>query len=374
MKQIIKLGFVLAAYASVACVSLAVVYNLTAPAIEAVKLAKASAGMKIVFEDADTFSPASDFEKDSASAITVNALHTAQKDGKVIGAVIEAAGATYDKAVMLVGLDLNRTITGIQFLSLTDTPGFGQRAAEPAFTDQFKGLEAAKTLEAGSDFDGISGATITTKGVTNIVNYAVWAAGDYLAKNYGGQAGTGGAPVVEAAPAVFDFDTAFAELFPAQEGGEKPIYTEAEEYREKAVKKLRVDKVWTVSADGKQLGALAAVTGTSYHGTVSVLTAVDTERTIIGCRITDLNDTPNIGMRALEKDFYGQFTGKSSDDPLIVKEGVDALSGATITSAAVADAVKVGAMQAAEAAAQKGGKAVPAYTHSYPLNELQEEE
>ena len=142
----------------------------------------------------------------------------------------------------------------------------------------------------------------------------------------------------------------------------------------KAVKKLRVDKVWTVSADGKQLGALAAVTGTSYHGTVSVLTAVDTERTIIGCRITDLNDTPNIGMRALEKDFYGQFTGKGSDDPLIVKEGVDALSGATVTSAAVADAVKVGAMQAAEAAAQKGGKAVPAHAHSYPLNELQEEE
>ena len=374
MKQIIKSGFILAAYASVACVALALVYNTTAPAIERVKQAKASAGMKIVFEQADVFNPVQDFEKDESNPISINAVHTAQKDGKVIGAVIEAAGATYDKAVMLVGLDLQRTITGIQFLSLTDTPGFGQRAAEPAFTDQFKGLSASGNLEAGTDFDGLSGATITTKGVTSIINYAVWAAGDYLSKNYGGAAGTGSAPVAEAPPSVFDFDTALAELFPVQEGDEKPVCAEAEEYREKAVKKLRVDNVWTVSANGKQLGALAAVTGTSYHGTVSVLTAVDTERTIIGCRITDLNDTPNIGQRALEKGFYGQFTGKSTDDPLIVKEGVDALGGATVTSAAVADAVKVGAIQAAQAAAQKGGKAAPAQADLYPLNELQEKE
>lgn len=351
MKQIIKLGFVLAAYASVACVSLAVVYNLTAPAIEAVKLAKASAGMKVVFEDADTFSPVSDFEKDSASAISVNAVHTAQKGGKVIGAVIEAAGATYDKAVMLVGLDLNRTITGIQFLSLTDTPGFGQRAAEPAFTDQFKGLNAAKTLEAGSDFDGISGATITTKGVTNIINYAVWTAGDYLAKNHGGQAGSSGAPVVEAAPTVFDFDTAFAQLFPAEEGTEAPAYTEIPEFSGIQAGTLTVNKVWTVSSGGKIVGALASVSGPSFNqAQASVLTAVNTERTIIGCRITELNDTPNIGMRALEKDFYEQFAGKSADDAFAVNEGIDALSGATITSAAVTDMVKTGALHAADAA------------------------
>ncbi|MGI5173905.1 FMN-binding protein [Treponema sp. OMZ 840] len=356
MKQIIKLGFVLAAYASVACVSLALVYNLTAPAIEAAKQAKAGAGMKIVFEQADSFVPAQNFEKDAASAVTVNALHTAQKGGKVIGAVIEAAGATYDKAVMLIGLDLNRTITGIQFLTLTDTPGFGQRAAEPAFTDQFKGLPASKNLEAGTDFDGLSGATITTKGVANIINYAVWAAGDYLAKNHGGQAGTGGAPVVEAAPSVFDFDTALAELFPVEEGAEKPVYTEVPEVAGTQAGSMTVNKVWTVSSGGKIIGAMASVSGQSFNqAQASVLTAVNTERTIIGCRITELNDTPNIGQRALEKDFYEQFTGKSADDAFAVNEGIDALSGATITSAAITEMVKTGAAQASAALSAQGG-------------------
>jgi len=66
MKKILKLGFILAAYASVACVSLALVYNVTAPAIERVKQEKAGAGMKIVFAQADAFVPVQDFERDAA--------------------------------------------------------------------------------------------------------------------------------------------------------------------------------------------------------------------------------------------------------------------------------------------------------------------
>ena len=71
--EILKLGFILAAYASVACVSLALVYNVTAPAIERVKQEKAGAGMKIVFAQADAFVPVQDFERDAANPIAVNA-------------------------------------------------------------------------------------------------------------------------------------------------------------------------------------------------------------------------------------------------------------------------------------------------------------
>ena len=374
MKNILKLGFTLAAYATVACVSLAFVYNVTAPAIERVKQEKAGAGMKIVFEQADSFVPVQNFERDAANPIAINALYTAEKGGKTIGAVVEAAGATYDKATMLIGLDLNRTITGVQFLSLTDTPGFGQRANEPEFLNQFTGLNAENTLEAGKDFDGLSGASITTKGVTNIVNYAVWVAGNYLAANHGGKAGSGAAPAAPKAAAVFDFESAFAELFPAKEGSSAPSHTEIPGMQAKTVNKIRIDNMWTISSDGKTIGVMAAATGASYHGTASVLTAVDMERNIIGARITALNDTPNIGQRALEEDFYNQFAGKSADANLLVKDGLDALSGATITSASVADIVKVSAVEAASQAAAQGGKAASAGSEEYALNGLEMEE
>ena len=374
MKKILKLGFILAAYASVACVSLALVYNVTAPAIERVKQEKAGAGMKIVFEQADSFVPVQNFERDAANPIAINALYTAEKGGKVLGAVVEAAGATYDKATMLIGLDLNRTITGIQFLSLTDTPGFGQRANEPEFLNQFTGLNAENTLEAGKNFDGLSGASITTKGVTNIVNYAVWVAGNYLAANHGGKAGSGAAPAAPKAAAVFDFESAFAELFPAKEGSSVLSYTEIPGMQSKTVNKIRIDNMWTVFSDGKTIGVMAAATGASYHGSASVLTAVDMERRIIGVRITALNDTPNIGQRALEEDFYNQFAGKSADANLLVKDGLDVLSGATITSASVADIVKVSAVEAASQATARGGKAAPAGSGEYALNGLEMEE
>ena len=374
MKNILKLGFTLAAYATVACVSLAFVYNVTAPAIERVKQEKAGAGMKIVFEQADSFVPVQNFERDAANPIAINALYTAEKGGKVLGAVVEAAGPTYDKATMLISLDLNRTITGIQFLSLTDTPGFGQRANEPEFLNQFKNLNAEKTLEAGKDFDGLSGATITTKGVTNIVNYAVWVAGNYLAANHGGKAGSGAAPAAPKKAAAFDFESAFAELFPAKEGSSAPSHTEIPGMQAKTVHKIRIDNMWSVSSDGKTIGIMAAATGASYHGTASVLTAVDMERNIIGARITALNDTPNIGQKALEEDFYNQFAGKNADANLLVKDGLDALSGATITSASIADIVKVSAVEAASQATAQGGKAAPAGSGEYALNGLEMEE
>ena len=74
---------------------------------------------------------------------------------------------------MLVGIRSDKTITSIQFLSLTDTPGFGQKALEPAFKDQFNGKSANDEFAIGADVDAISGSTITTKGVITIIKNAV---------------------------------------------------------------------------------------------------------------------------------------------------------------------------------------------------------
>lgn len=183
MNQTFKLGIVLALYASVACACLALVYQFTEPTITAAKIAKANAAMKVVFTTASNFEQATDFTDEENRSVKAEKLFLAQSEGKTVGAVVQATGPTYDRATILIGIDLNQHITGIQFLSLTDTPGFGQKATEPAFYNQFSGLSAQKPLELNTDFDAITGATITSKGIASIINHGVRLTEIYLKKN-----------------------------------------------------------------------------------------------------------------------------------------------------------------------------------------------
>lgn len=371
MKNMLKLGFALAAFASVACVLLALVNSFTEPVIAAAAQEEVNAGLSVVFPGADSFELAGDFVPDVAGTVKVESLYLAKKDGKVVGAVVQATGPTYDKATILLGLDMNRTITGMQFLSISDTPGFGQKATEPWFYTQFAGKSADDPFVAGDDVDTISGATITTRGVAQIVKYASYIAGEYLAKHYGADASSGATPVIQEAATVFNYDDAYNSLFP------KDLFPDAEfnqisEGLNRVVRSMVVEKQILVTEDGKPVGAMVAVRGQTYKNGGTVLTAVDALGKIIGARIIELDDTPNLGQRALEEEFYGQFAGKSVNQPLIVGADFDAISGATITSACVADMVKVGAIEADKIIADAIGKTVSSM--DYPLNQLYREE
>jgi electron transport complex protein RnfG len=192
MKQMVKLGLTLAAYAVAACFLLALVNNFTAPVILQHQKDKANEGMKIVYAAADDFEEVTDYEK-PAGQYTVDALYLAKKDGKTIGVVAKASGPTYDRATLLVGFDLNHTVTGVQFLELTDSPGFGQKAKDPSFTvasgktfyGQFAGKNADDGFISGKTFDAITGATFTSKGVGSILEQASKTAFGYLAAQNG---------------------------------------------------------------------------------------------------------------------------------------------------------------------------------------------
>lgn len=369
MKNMLKLGLSLAIYASVACVCLSLVNMVTAPAIAAAKERELNAGLAVVFADADTFAPAPNFVADTATSIKVTNLYLAKKGDQVMGAVVQANGPTYDKAEMLIGVTLNRSITGIQFLSLSDTPGFGQKAAEPEFSNQFAGKSIDDAFSAGDDVVAISGATITTKGVSQLIKYAAYIAGEYLATNHGGVAGTGEAPVIAEAATPFTYEEACASLFPAEEYGDITI-TEVAEGVGDIARKMLVEKKALATSGDKIVAALVAVRGQTYKYDGVVLTAVGADGNIIGARITELNDTPNIGQLALEENFYSQFTGLSAQQQILNSEGAyDALTGATITSDCIADMVKVGAVEAVNLLAEKG-LGVTAIDHSgYQLNE-----
>ena len=369
MKNMLKLGLSLAIYASVACVCLSLVNMVTAPAIAAAKERELNAGLAVVFADADTFAPAPNFVADTATSIEVTNLYLAKKGDQVMGAVVQAKGPTYEKkAEMLIGITLNRSITGIQFLSLSDTPGFGQKAKEPEFADQFAGKSVDDAFSAGDDVTAISGATITTKGVSQLIKYAAYIAGEYLATNHGGVAGTGEAPVIAEAATPFTFEEACVSLFPVEEYGDITI-TEVAEGVGDIARKMLVEKKALATSGDKIVAALVAVRGQTYKYDGVVLTAVGADGNIIGARITELNDTPNIGQLALEENFYSQFTGLSAQQQILNSEGAyDALTGATITSDCIADMVKVGAVEAVNLLAEKG-LGVTAIDHSgYQLN------
>ena len=75
-----------------------------------------------------------------------------------------------------MGVKDDGTMTGISFLSISETAGMGMRADTDDFKDQFKDRKTekityTKTGAAGADqIDALSGATITTNAMTNGVN------------------------------------------------------------------------------------------------------------------------------------------------------------------------------------------------------------
>ena len=160
MKDTIKLAVVLSLYTVVACFSLALVHSFTEPIIQKTKEENS---FESIVEHLDRIE----------SKVAIQAAHVAKKGEEVIGLTIQAAGPTYSKATILMGISLEKKLTGLKFLELLDTPSLGSKAAEEPFAGQFKDKSIKDGFSVGEDIVAISGATITSKGVSNIVKTAV---------------------------------------------------------------------------------------------------------------------------------------------------------------------------------------------------------
>lgn len=378
MKQMFKLGFTLAAFAVVSCFLLALVNSITAPVIEQHQIEKANAGMKTVFADADSFEQVTDYKPSTDPAISVVKMYLAKREGTVVGAVAQVTGPTYDHATILVGLDLKRTVTGMQFLDLTDSPGFGLKANDPSyktksgttFYGQFRGKNANDGFVVNKTFEAVSGATITSKGVANLLSQGTYSAGEYLAEKFGGAASSGNAPSAAEQPVLFTFEDAVKDICGPSTTDDVPF--DASYYPHN----MRIEReVLVKNTDGKIIAAAVEVSGQTYSENGGSLIAVaDTDRTILGARIVRLQDSPNLGMNTATKSFYSQFTSKSADQNLRPGTDYDVVSGASISSDCVADMIKVAAYEAAGIMEKHGGKTAPAGSADYTLNEHYQEE
>jgi electron transport complex protein RnfG len=103
-------------------------------------------------------------------------------ESKLAGWVIKAGGQGYaDKIEMLIGLDPGEnTITGLFVLEQKETPGLGNKIIFPEWRDQFirkktdTPLVVAKgNVQAPNAIDAVTGATISSRSVTGIVNRTI---------------------------------------------------------------------------------------------------------------------------------------------------------------------------------------------------------
>jgi electron transport complex protein RnfG len=99
---------------------------------------------------------------------------------------------------------------------------------------------------------------------------------------------------------------------------------------------------------GNTVGYVFETSANGYGGAVSIMTAVNTNGTVKSVAILDVsNETPGLGQNAQKESFYSQYEGKKIDIILVKnsadskKNEVDAMTGATITSNAVTEAVNL---------------------------------
>ena len=161
------------------------------------------------------------------------------------------------------------------------------------------------------------------------------------------------APIAAAAKAAKN--EAYAVVFPEAKDFEEneadtaKIAETADEIAGKGFGHSNIDEVVTAKdQSGNNIGRV--ITSTSkdgYNGTVQISVGIKSDGTVVGITFLTLEETPGLGMRAAEASFYGQYANKNTKEFKLVKgaagadDEISAISGSTITSTAVTNAVNV---------------------------------
>ena len=189
-KYIIKLTVTLFATCLVVAFCLGLVNGVTLPNITAFNLAKTNAALAAVYPEIDEASFASneiEVSEDVAAAAsaysaTVTNVYAITDGGAEAGYAVQVdVSGSQSTISMVVGLDTEGAVTGVSVIKSGETSGIGTKVTENnplpsgvGVLDQFQGKSAAdQPLKVGGNVDAISGATVSSKGITNGVNGAL---------------------------------------------------------------------------------------------------------------------------------------------------------------------------------------------------------
>lgn len=113
---------------------------------------------------------------------------------------------------------------------------------------------------------------------------------------------------------------------------------------------ITIDEAYIANdASGNKIGYVMSVTTQNgYGGAITLSLGYSLDGTVTGMEILTINETAGMGAKATEPEFKGQFAGKQVEEFKLTKSAasddnqIQAISGATITSTAVTDAVNSG--------------------------------
>ncbi|MBQ3797338.1 MAG: RnfABCDGE type electron transport complex subunit G [Butyrivibrio sp.] len=187
-KSMIKNALILFAITLVAGVLLGLVYQVTKdPIAYQEKLAQDKANQS-VFASASTFEDVAVDASGAAAAlsaypgVTIESVKKAvDGTGSGLGYVIQVKSKGYgDFIEYTVGITNESSINGISIIKISETPGLGMNAEKvisPQFVNKaataFSVVKNGQLSDANTQIEAISGATITSRAVTNGVNAAV---------------------------------------------------------------------------------------------------------------------------------------------------------------------------------------------------------
>lgn len=270
--------------------ALAFTNQATAPIIEAAQKAAADAAKKVVLPAGSDFTTLEDLTGLPENVTEVNVA------GNGAGYVFTVSAKGYDKMSVMVGVGSDGACTGTQVLVQAETEGIGSKVVADGsdFQKQLIGMKDTDNIQA------VSGATFSSNGMKNALRDAL-------------------------------------DAYTVLSGGTVEV-----KYAERPV--TLTDEVLSGYYPGAAFtevpGGLVSDAGTvvfaarpGMAGDVPVAVCFDPDGKILGAVADTSKETPDYGLPLDGPDFMGRFAGVESGS------AVDGVSGATITSDAIKDAV-----------------------------------
>ena len=185
-KFILKVAGTLTVIALVVAALLGVVNNVTKDKIAEQDAENTRIAMSAVAPEGSEFGDKMDVSDAVAAAASAQGgkiveMYPMTYGGADAGYVVKvSASGSQGTITMMVGVDANKAITGISVISHSETSGIGTKvvgnepnsAGEPVL-DQFIGMSGSGSLVVGKNVIAVSGATVSTKGITMGANAAL---------------------------------------------------------------------------------------------------------------------------------------------------------------------------------------------------------
>lgn len=198
--KIIKDALVLFVITLIAGVALGYVYEITKEPIKETQAKAKQEAYQAVYVGAKSFEQNDKLDEVVKSheailseggyqnIIIDEALEAKDDNGNVIGTVLTVTTKEgYDGDITItLGITDDKSVNGIEILSISETAGLGMKATEDKFKTQYKDktVDQFVVTKSGSandnEIDAISGATITSNAVTDAVNAGMYFANAYM--------------------------------------------------------------------------------------------------------------------------------------------------------------------------------------------------